>query len=309
MTPEEKKQALRERRAAKMAQGNATSRLNSILSQGSSVQDKNVSSVLDQPETTKVPVASADDDPEIQDIVSVEPKEADIEEIFSKMFGQGQAQGLGQGLALAPGDQDEFTKMMMSMLGGEAGAEGAPNPFGAGSPFAGGSNPLAGLFGGPEGPAAPTDATSQYELDLAKYNLYQQKVWKSRFLVVRFVAVLGNFLYHFSSSSDFVASSHSYIRGLVPATPLTSFITIFATIEIVLLSSFYVISAQNKLFQTASDNSLIVKGINFGSMFLPVLGTFKPVIVRMLGYYELLGMILGDMALVVVLFGLLSNRR
>lgn len=316
MTPEEKKQLLRERRAAKMAKGNATSRLNTILGQGSSVHDKDVTSILDRPaatETGEISVPSADDDPEIQDIISVEPKEADIEEIFSKMLGQtgGQAPG---------GGEDEFSKMMMSMMGGDGGAAGAGeaggNPFGAGSPFGAGGpfgagaggNPLESLFAGSDNPL-PTDATSQYQQDLANYNLYQQKVWKSRFLVVRLVTVLANFFYHFCTSSDFIASSHSYIRGIVPVNPVTSFITIFATIEILLLSSFYVISTQNKLFQTASDNSLLIKGINFGSMFLPQLNKFRPVVVRLLGYYELLGMILGDMALVVVLFGLLSSRR
>ena len=53
-------------------------------------------------------------------------------------------------------------------------------------------------------------------------------------------------------------------------------------------------------------NSFVLKAMSMGSMVLPQLEHYKPLVARVLGYYELLGIVLGDLSLVIVLFGLLS---
>lgn len=81
LSAEERNRLLRERRQAKMAEGNATNRLNSILTQGSSVKTQRVESVLDRPEATNTGASAnapasehsalVHDDPEVPDIDSV----------------------------------------------------------------------------------------------------------------------------------------------------------------------------------------------------------------------------------------------
>ena len=93
----EEKRLLRERRQAKMAKGQATDRLNNILSQGSSVKTTGVKSVLDEPQPTATSSAIHDEDPDIQDISEIaspppptppigEGSPENIDDIFQKCF-------------------------------------------------------------------------------------------------------------------------------------------------------------------------------------------------------------------------------
>lgn len=280
VSAEEKKRILRERRQAKMAAGKASGRLNDILSLGSSVKENSAVSVLDKEVETPI----EHDDPEIQDISTVEDARApeDMEKMFQNMFANSNAQGSG--------DQDQFSQMMMNMMSGQ-GAGGSP--FGDIDPNA-------------PNPFEINPEQAKYETDLIAYNAYEQRKWKFRFLVIRYVATLTNFFYHFVNFSTFTASSHSYIRGL--ASDSSRFAIYFLTIEVAILSSFYLVSLDKNLLLNNSEKSYIMKGLGFGSMVLPQLASYKPLVGRLLGYYEIFGMFLGDLALVIVLFGIFSNK-
>jgi hypothetical protein len=41
-------------------------------------------------------------------------------------------------------------------------------------------------------------------------------------------------------------------------------------------------------------------------MVLPQVNNYRPLVIQLLGYYEMLAMLVGDIALVVVLFGFTS---
>jgi len=72
------------------------------------------------------------------------------------------------------------------------------------------------------------------------------------------------------------------------------------------IATYYLISVKHGLFKNTTENNIFVKILSFGSMVLPQLESYRPLIVRALAYYELLGIALSDLSLVVVLFGLLS---
>lgn len=288
LSAEEKKRLLRERRQAKMSKGKATARLNNILSQGSSVKTSGVKSVLDQ---EKEATSSHDDDPEIQDITEIttppprtppigEDAPQDIDKIFQTMLQQQQQRGQGANTA-----DDPFAQIM-KMFNQTEGPDSLIN----------------------EGSASTQDPTEiKYHQELLEYNTYNQKLWKFRFLLVRLLVTLFNFFYHYTSISDFHASNYAYVRDLSSEEyPVRDFFTWFATSEVVLVAAYYSVFHSLGLFHAANQNSIILKVMSMGSMILPQLESYKPLVARFLGYYELLGIVLGDLSLVIVLFGLLS---
>ncbi|RLV89699.1 Golgi to ER traffic protein 2 [Spathaspora sp. JA1] len=294
LTDAEKRQLLRERRKAKMTKGNATERLNNILSQGSSVKASGVKSVLDKEEESasepSPTISSHEDDPEIQDISSIamqpppsatppigEGTPEDIDAIFNKIFQQQTTSGDGQT------NEDPMARLMKMF------AEGAPPEQGTNQP------------------SFDQDPNiSKYQKELYEYQQYQQKLWRFRFLIIRFICTSFNFFYHFLTIGSFRASSHSYIRGLVSDTPVNMFLMWFLTIEAVILSSYYFISSKTGLFQLKHENNIILKGLSLGSMIFPQLNTITPIVARAFRYHDLVGILFGDLALVVVYFGLLS---
>lgn len=285
LSAEEKKRLLRERRQAKMSKGKATARLNDILSQGSSVKTSGVKSVLDQ---EKEATPSHDEDPEIQDITEIttppprtppigEDAPQDIDKIFQSMLQQ-----QGQGADIAGDPFAQIMKMFNQVEGGD-------------SP--------------PSESATSTQdpAELKYRQELLEYNTYNQKLWKFRFLLVRVSVTLFNFFYHYINLSNFHASSYAYVRDLSSEKyPVRDFFTWFATTEVVLVAAYYSIFHSLGLFHAANQNSFVLKAMSMGSMVLPQLEHYKPLVARFLGYYELLGIVLGDLSLVIVLFGLLS---
>ncbi|KAK6459909.1 Golgi to ER traffic protein 2 [Scheffersomyces coipomensis] len=319
LSAEEKKRLLRERRAAKMAGGNATGRLNNILNQGSSVQTE-ATSVLDKendttsstistgvetsstPRSTSIPIHH-DDDPEIQDITSFSPtpepekvlaSSEDIDAMFNKIFSGAQIPTGPDG----PGGEDPFAQMLKML--------GQPNGAGAGAGLGGMPEDL---FNSQGNPFELNEEENQYQRELAAYNLYNHKKWKFRFLIIRFFLIFSNFFYHYITIPTFKASSYSFIRGIAntdSSITTTSFITYFTTIELITIVSYYLTSVKYDLFKTTTENNIFVKIISFGSMVLPQLEQYRPLLVRLLAYYELLEVILTDLSLVIVLFGLLS---
>lgn len=294
LSQDEKRRLLRERRQAKMARGKASERLNNILSQGSSVKDTtDAVSVFDskaKPTASSTEIAEPSpvisshqdpaDDPELMDIDNVTPEtkvdEADIDKMLSNIF------GANVGGNATDSSQDDFLANMMNMMQQGEGADGST------------------------GTAEPQEPG--YQSQLNAYNIYQQRVWKFRFMIIRFAAVLTNFFYHYLTIQDysFTSSPHFYIRALAPHPTVNSFITCFLTCEVAILASFYLITSKNKIYANASDGNLLLKGISMGSMVLPQLRAYQPLVIRLAHYWEVFSMLLGDIFLVVVLFGLIS---
>ncbi|RCK63821.1 Golgi to ER traffic protein 2 [Candida viswanathii] len=295
LSAEEKRRLLRERRQAKMAKGQATDRLNNILSQGSSVKATGVKSVLDEPQPTATTIASAshhdDEDPDIQDISDIavpppptppigEAAPENIDDIFQKML---QQQVLGPDGKADP--NDPIAQIMKMFTEG-----GAGGPQGSG-----------------ETQFSSDPVENKYQQDLQAYNDYQLKLWKSRFLIVRLVVTLFNFVYHYVNVPSFRSSNYAYVRDLsAEEYPVKDFFTWFATCEVLIIATYYSVFHSLGLFHAANQTSMIMKIMSIGSMGWPKLGTYQPLVARFLGYYDLLGILFGDLSLVVVLFGLLS---
>lgn len=295
LSQDEKRRLLRERRQAKMARGKASERLNNILSQGSSVKDTtDAVSVFDsKPE----PIASStkpaevspavtshrdpEDDPDLMDIDNVTPEikvdEPNIDKMLSDIF------GANVGGDATDSNQDDFLANMMNMMKQGEGVDGN--------------------IGGTAEPQEPG-----YQSQLNAYNIYQQRLWKFRFSIIRFAAVLTNFFYHYLTIQDysFTSSPHFYVRALAPHPAVNSFITWFLTCEVAILASFYLITSKNNIYANASDGNLLLKGISMGAMVLPQLRAYQPLVIRLSHYWEVFSMLLGDIFLVVVLFGLVS---
>lgn len=289
MTPEEKRKILQQRRQAKMAGGKATDRLNNILNQGSSVKTA-TTSVLDksptpEPTSTSTPPANIpahlkvheDDDPDTSDIeqllshrASPQPAEADFDKMFSSMFG-----GAG-----GEGSEDPFSSMMMNMMKQQQQSEG-------------------------ENPANLQDM--EYEQNVLKYNTYKSKQLKFKFLIIRYLSIIMNFAYHFIYNETFRSSSHNYIRSEIPTS--NQFTLIFLSIESVILSSYYLISSRRKSSENMTSDNFILKMISMASSFVPMIASYQPLLVSLLGYWEILNMFLGDLALIVVLFGITSYLK
>lgn len=294
-----------------MGKGNASDRLNTILSQGSSTKTTEAVSVLDStkkpitttsgsvtPTSMGKPSINPDDDPDIMDIGHfVEQKNAadeggnDFDQFFNKIMGGNGAQSNGD---------DPIAKTMMDMMNQQEGEN--DDPF---------SKAMMNMMSQQEGASNDPTAANQdvaYQKQLLAHNIYQQRLWKYRFLVVRILAVLINFFYHYLTldGHSFRSSPHFYIRGFIPQNSMTSFITWFLTCEVAILASFYFVTSTTKAFANANDNSIILKGISMGSMVLPQLRAYQPMAIRIANYWELFGMFLVDISLVVILFGFFS---
>lgn len=284
LSEEEKRRILRERRQAKMAKGRASDRLNNILTQGASVKSSTVTSVLDKPESGPATLPTSlyhDDDPEIQDISTIsagdtplgeKDPQAEINEMFKSIFQQQSSQGEGNPMT-------DIFKMF-----GDANSTGDQNI------------------------TPPDSAQSQYEQQLNQYYLYQKQVWRFRFSIVRLITIAAFFFYHYYSIPSFTASNHAYVRDLSEIYPLSGFAQGFFTLEIVIIASYYFILTKHGLFHATRQNNLVMKGVQVVSMFAPQVQQLAPILLRVLEYKELLGIFLGDLSLVVVLFGLLSFR-
>ncbi|CCG20875.1 GET complex subunit [Candida orthopsilosis Co 90-125] len=284
LSEEEKRRILRERRQAKMAKGKASDRLNNILTQGASVKSSTVTSVLDKPESGPATLPTSlhhDDDPEIQDISTIaagdtslgeKDPQAEINEMFKSIFQQQSSQDEGNPMT-------DIFKMF-----GDANSTGDSNI------------------------PPPDSAQSQYEQQLNQYHLYQKQVWRFRFSIVRLITIAAFFFYNYYSIPSFTASNHAYVRDLSEIYPLSGFAQGFFTLEIVIIASYYFILTKNGLFHAARQNNLVMKGVQVVSMFAPQVQQLAPILSRVLEYKELLGIFLGDLSLVVVLFGLLSFR-
>ncbi|CAI5757421.1 unnamed protein product [Candida verbasci] len=280
LTPAEKQKILRERRQAKMNKGKATDRLNNILSQGSSVKTSSVTSILDQEKPSSTTSSSidqtpsysatiaADEDPDHQDISTITPSPTeDIDTIFNKILKQ---------------QQDEHTE----------------------------SDPMSQfmkMFNDQQQQPTPQPQETKYNQEYQLYQNYQSKLWKFRFLIIRISAVLVNFGYHFMTIPKFHASTYINVRDYSPTDAnISQFITLFSAVEVVIIASYYFICQKYGLFHAANSNNIILKIVSQGAMFLPQLKRYEIILARVLGYYDLIGIIIGDLSFVVVLFGLLS---
>lgn len=302
ISQEEKRRLLKERRAAKMAGGQATNRLNKILNQGSSV-NPNVTSVLDKKE---LPDISAKETKELSPSANEDPDTSDIDQLLSHRVSPA-PQEVSDAAETGNNDQD-IDKMLNSVFGGFPGNEG------------GGEDPITQMMKSmlqqqqnPEGePQAENSSDKQYEEQLLKYNTYRQKQLKYRFLVVRYLCVLVNFFYHYLNFSNFQASNYSYVRDQVNLDPdynNRQFFLVFISVEMVILSSYYLISSHRKVTENVGNDNMILKLISMAAMVVPSLKRYQLMLFTFMGYFELVNIFLGDLALIVILFGITSYVR
>lgn len=306
MTPEEKRKILQERRQAKMKGGNATERLNNILNLGSSVKSS-VSSVLDRElnptktSTSNNNIDSAsvksqttfikshpDDDPDTLDIEQLVGHRAqpqafqltntldesvpDPNAFFNSLFGETSGK---------LGDQDPISAMMTNMMNLQQRYEG-------------------------ENPESLKDM--EYESKLLNYKRYRQKQLKFKFLIMRYLLITLNFVYHYINFAQFRSSSYSYIRQEFSSNSY-QFIYIFLSLEAVILSSYYLISSNRKVTENIGTDSFILKVVSMASMVIPTLSQYQGLIAILLSYWEIFNIFIGDLALLVVLFGITSGWK
>lgn len=288
VSAEEKRRLLRERRLAKMQQGKATERLNNILNQGSSTGHASVVSVLEKsaqestPETadfrTETPLH---DDPEVPDISLLlqqgtpdfEPNEQDMDAMLNKIFGSAATGNSSASAEGSEGISNQFTDMMRAMM------QSAPE-------------------------SEEDAAASSYQAEITKYHAYQQKQWKARFLVVRLVVHLVNFWYHFSNYASFRA--HLLGRLLSFTGPRSNYFTIFLSMELVVISSYFAVLSQQGLLQAFSRNHILSKLQSMAAAFVPLVAKYRPMVDTALVYWGGVSIFIEDLMFVVFLLGLTS---
>lgn len=284
LTAEEKRRLLKERREAKMANGKASDRLNKILKQGSSVESDGVTSVLDKPSGE----ASAEQDPDTLDIdqllsnrVSPGPQEMsnsnpDIDQMLNQVFKQQGANGTNTN---TNEQQDPISSMMMEMMKQQQQQSGEPKE---------------------------NLQNMEYEQKVLKHNAYKQKQLKSMFIFIRYVTGIINFGYHYINYPEFQSSTHDFIRNDLLSFNNHNFLVIFFSLEAVILSSYYIISSRRLIASKVSNDNLILKVVSMASMVVPQVSNYQPYFIALVNYWEILSMMLGDLALMVVLFGVTS---
>ena len=284
LSNEEKKRFLRERRQAKMANGKASNRLNTILSQGSQMEAHAVS-VLDSKE---YPAKSQIDGKELNIKPEDDPGIADIEEVT----GTGRSDDA---------NEQEIDKMLSNVL-----HRNSPNSGEDNDEF---SRFMESLMGQPTRPNSQKQESKEeieYAEQLRGYRLQQKKNLKASLLIFRYLAITVNFFYHYHKAEGlaFQPSQDYYIRGYTLQSSNGDFFLWFTTIEVVSLAFLYFQSVTKPEIFNMPDDSLILKGISFASSVLPNLQDYQPIVNRLLTLWDLVSSIFSDLSLVVVLFGL-----
>lgn len=296
LSADEKRRILRERRQAKMAQGNASGRLNSILTLGSSVNTSAVS-VLDKTESS-TPEAEPTAVPELRaEAASVppshtplhsDPEVPDISTLLHKND-------------LSANADEDLDAMMLKIFGAAATGERPPqNAEEASTKFFADMMKVMAEEDGTE--STPQDAN--YQTQLAAYEAYDQRKWKARFLVGRFVVHTANFVYHYVHNASFRASQHLYVRGL--DAQASSFFRWALSVEVAVVSSYFFVMLRNGSLKASSRNHMFSKLLALAGGVFPQARAYQPVLDTLLFYWGVASIFVGDAMLVVVLFGLAS---
>lgn len=311
LSAEEKRQLLRERRQAKMAQGKGTDRLNEILTQGSSVKTAHVaptetaeatgsatgsatasataSAFPQKPSTIAIDEDPAPTplhgDPEVADISQLlhqNDTPEDMEAVFQQIFANANP-NINLENPQTPQDNSAkfFADLMKAMTEGQDG--NAPGAFNAETP-----------------------QEASYQQKLAQYQAYQQKAWKAGFLLVRFILHTFNFFYHYRLFESFLASSYSYVRELQSDSTARLFFIYYVSCEIAIITSYFTIMSKNGLLKASSQNHAILKLISLGSSLYPQIANFQLVVNTVLVYWSGISILFGDLMLIVVYFGIVS---
>lgn len=293
-----------------MAQGNATERLNTILTQGSSVPAAKVVSVLDEPEATTtgaaIPRATDSgtplhDDPEVPDISTLllenEGGAPDIDAMLQQILG-GANTGAGAGAGAGQG-----ADIFQQMFSGAAGAGGADGAAGMGM-F---QEMMKSMADGQTGVGGVSPEHMLYQAQLEQYHAYEQKRWKMRFLVVRMLLHTVNFVYHYvASNGGMAAASYAYVRKQAVSSEAQKFFRTFITLEVVIIGSYFMVLSQQKLLRAFSRDHIISKGLSMVSAFVPAVTRYQLLVDTALVYWSGVSIFLGDLMLAVFYFGIVS---
>lgn len=286
-----------------MAQGNASDRLNTILTQGSSVQAAKVVSVLDQPEasTTGAAIPRATDsgtplhdDPDVPDISTLLQENngsaPDIDAMLQQILGGGANNGAGA----------DIFQQMLGGAGAAGGADGADGAAGMGM-FQEMMKSMA------DGQAGVSPEHMLYQAQMDQYRAYEQKKWKARFLVVRMLVHTVNFVYHYTTSKGgMTAASYAYVRKQAASSGAQQFFRMFIALEMVIIASYFTVLSQQKLLRAFSRDHMISKGLSMVSAFVPAVTRYQPVVDTALVYWSGVSIFLGDLMLAVFYFGVAS---
>lgn len=284
LSNEERKRLLKERRQAKMANGKASNRLNTILSQGSQMEAHAVS-VLDSKEDP--PISQLDsqatnvkpeEDPgiaDIEEVIGTGRSDDDNEQEIDKML----SNVLHRNSSNNGGENDEISRIMESLMGQQT---------------------------RPDFQMQESKEELEYAEQLRGYRLQQKKHLKASLLIFRYLAIIVNFFYHYHKAEGlaFQPSQDYYIRGYPPLSSNGEFFLWFTTIEVVSLAFLYFQSVTKPEIFNISDDSFILKGLSFASSLVPNLQDYQPIVTRLLTVWDLVSTIFSDLSLVVVLFGL-----
>ena len=77
----------------------------------------------------------------------------------------------------------------------------------------------------------------------------------------------------------------------------------------VILSSYYLISSRRKVTENVSNDNIILKLVSMAAMVVPSVQRYQLLLMNVLNYFEIINIFLGDLSLVVVLFGLSSYLK
>lgn len=286
ISAEEKRRLLRERRLAKMQKGKATERLNTILNQGSSTGHASVVSILEsnKSEKAKDSVETREetplhDDPEVPDISLLlqqdsteDPAEQDMDAMLNRIFGASSGNMGNPTGENSEGVQNQFADMMKAMMDSQGSAQ-----FEA--------------------------EDNTYLSELTKYHAYEQKKWKARFLIIRLLVNFYNFYYHYTHYVSFRAlQGGRLLLGLF--SDKTNFFTIFLSMEIAIITTYFAVLSQRGLLQAFSRNHILSKIQSMGAAFVPQVAKYRPMVDTALVYWGGVSIFIEDLMLMVVLFGL-----
>lgn len=303
LSAEEKKRILRERRQAKMSGGKASSRLNTILSQGSSVNSE-ATSVLDK--TTDETKETQKISPTVEEGLNAESNDVfglvDRSALLNK-----QSSPVAEKLDNNAEDMDQLFKQILSQNSQENGSNDQNDVLSL--LMRNLLDPNQANTAAPGADSKSSEKEDEYERQLVEYKKYQQSKVKFIFLVLRYLAIFINFTYHYltSEGDSFKSSSYAHFRLNAPATIQKSFITYFITFETVILGTYFVLLSRLEALKGVTESGIILKGLSLVSLVAPKVEHYRPLITSLLNYAELLWMLIADVSLIVVIFGVISG--
>lgn len=147
------------------------------------------------------------------------------------------------------------------------------------------------------GAAPPGQAPPEPQLHL----VYEHRRVLVYFLVLRFFVHTLNFVYHHRSLEGFAAAR----TRLAPADARWFFVW-FVTTEVVVISAYFAVLVQKRLLRLHLQTHFLLLMLSLVLSIAPGAARYRSVVDDVLVYWEGASILIGDVSLLVVLFGLSS---